>query len=688
MIPVTRETVLSLLLSSVVATVTILSSLLFQRLSAGNHQDVLTFPSSQSSSVHHHLSEPLSPAGSATPPAAMDSTPKNWVLKPLSPTLQPSDLRTIAVPAPGPNDLDTAFRSISVSHSQPCVVVSSQQGDESQDVVVQARQIAVSPDGGNSSDEWQPSSPSSPGSSSGSHCGFYSFVEDPGSPKAGHNEAWMVSPQRQAMLATLKQEKGFKLQTYTSSKKPESLFSEGNGDLQYKVDANNGIRVVGEEEEKELRKEIIRTQAPKKSAGFQDQLSSQEDLSQSTNKLIEGFSLSYKPVSSRPEPPRPAEPGTIDREQINFNTIRQQFLKLEQDRLKAPSSPLKSPRTHLKSYLWPDLDVTTPKKVETSNNAAQFKAPEEDEAYRQKKVTVFQTEECLSRQSSVFDDLDSGLEELSGEVGGGYISDDGVFNDNVQQLNRPIKSTSACETPIEREIRLIQEREENLRRSRGLKLSDSWGQMVEIKTKRLQPRPAPIKMKEKTRVSFIVQGEVKNENQNKLDPSQNIEETRSQSEPRNKDRWTEESSQPESETSEVFPSPCCPHRHPEEQKQMSPIPSSLIEIDSGVQDRRRLDQDQVFSFSSTASLALTPQKETALQSWRESLKSTGLQCRGKGAPDFIEKEIEEALRREQELRESREEAKQQLFSPAPLVEQATQKAVSQFYPPIKTGTYC
>lgn len=675
MIPVTRETVLSLLLSSVVATVTILSSLLFQRLSAGNHQDVLTFPSSQSTSVHHHLSEPLSPAGSATPPAAMDSTPKNWVLKPLSPTLQPSDLRTIAVPAPGPNDLDTAFRSISVSHSQPCVVVSSQQGDESQDVVVQARQIAVSPDGGNSSDEWQPSSPSSPGSSSGSHCGFYSFVEDPASPKAEHNEAWMVSPQRQAMLATLKQEKGFKLQTYTSSNKPESLFSEGNGDLQYKVDANNGIRVVGEEEEKELRKEIIRTQAPKKSAGFQDQLSSQEDLSQSTNKLIEGFSLSYKPVSSRPEPPRPAEPGTIDKEQINFNTVRQQFLKLEQDRLKAPSSPLKSPRTHLKSYLWPDLDVTTPKKVETSNNAAQFKAPEEDEAYRQKKVTVFQTEECLSRQSSVFDDLDSGLEELSGEVGGGYVSDDGVFNDNVQQLNRPIKSTSACETPIEREIRLIQEREENLRRSRGLKLSDSWGQMVEIKTKRLQPRPAPIKMKEKTRVSFIVQGEVKSENQN-------------QSEPRNKDRWTEESSQPESETSEVFPSPCCPHRHPEERKQMSPIPSSLIEIDSGVQDRRRLDQDQVFSFSSTASPTLTPQNETTLQSWRESLKSTGLQCRGKGAPDFIEKEIEEALRREQELRESREEAKQQLFSPAPLVEQATQKAISQFYPPIKTGTYC
>lgn len=636
----------------------------------------------------------------------MNSTPKRWVLKPLSPLLQPSDLRTIAGPASdldnldNLDNLDSALRSISVSRSQSSVVVSSMQDDGSQDVVVQARQIAVSEDGGNSSDEWHTSSPSSPSSSS-SHCGFYSFVEDPASPEAELNEAWMVSPLRQAQLATLKEEKGFKLQTYTSSRKPESLFSESNGELQYKVDPKNGIKVVGEEEEKELRKEIIRTQAPKKNTVFQDQLSPQGDLSQSTNKLIEGFSLSYSPVSCRPEPPQPAEPEAISKEQINFSAVRQQFLKMEQDRMKALLSPLKSPRTHLKSCLQPNPDAIKPKKVETyervevSNDTTRFKAPEEDETHPQRKVMLYGTEESLSRRSSVFDDLDSGLEELSGEVGSSYTSDDNVFNNNIQQQNRASDSTTPCETPIEREIRLIQEREENLRRSRGLKLSDSWGAMVEFKTKRLQPRPMPIRTKEKSRVSFIVQREIQKDNQVKeepeqLDPPQETEDTRTEPDPPNKEQWAEES--PQSEAGEVFPSPCCPHRHPKGHKlsQMSPVPSSLTETDFGIQERRRFQQDRVFSVSSSASPTLTRQAKTAPPSWRENLESPSLLYRGKGAPDFIEKEIEEALRREQELkelRESREDAKQQLFSPAPLVEQATQMAVSQFYPPIKAGTY-
>ncbi|XP_039983613.1 mitotic interactor and substrate of PLK1 [Xiphias gladius] len=654
----------------------------------------------------------------------MESTPRRWVLKPLSPLLQPSDLRTIAGPVQGdaPDLADSVFSAdnISITCSHSSVVVSTQQGDRSQDVVVQARQVVVSQDRGSISNEWHPSSPSnpsSPSSSSGSHCGFYSFVEDPASPEAELNEAWMVSPQRQAQLATLKEENGFKLQTYTSSRKPESLFSESKEESQYKTDPKNGIKVVGEEEEKQLRNEIIRSQAPKKNPTFKDQLSALEnlDLSRSTNKLIEGFSVSYSPISSRPEPPRPAEPGTIDKEQINFSAARQQFLKMEQGQLKAVLDPLRSSKTHLNSSLQQDPDVSS-RQVETfdsvqvSEDTTQSKPSEEGDTYPERKVTMCRTEESLSKQSSVFVELDSGLDDLLVEMGSGYTSDKGLFNDNSQQENRSCKATSEYETPIEKEIRLVQEREENLRRSRGLKHSDSRLEMVEIKIKRLQGPLMPVKAKEKTRVSFLIQQEIQNENHRKQisqqqsgilgrysgDPPQQLEDIKSKFDQQDEDRRTEERPQSESGETYILPSPCFLHRHPGETElsinQMSSAPSSFIVRDSEPQESRCFQRDQMTSSSSLSSSSPsspTPTSHhemtsTMPRSWRENLVSTGLQSRGQGAPDFIEKEIEEALRREQELRESREKTNRQLLYPAPLVEQAAKMAVSQFYPPAKT----
>ncbi|XP_073332256.1 uncharacterized protein misp [Pagrus major] len=637
----------------------------------------------------------------------MDSTPRRWVLKPLSPLLQPSDLRTIAGPIRS-DSLDDQFfssDSISVACSQSSVVVSSQQGDQSRDVVVQSRQVAVSQDGGSTSDEWLPSSPSS---SSGSQCGFYSFVEDPMSPEAELNEAWMVSPQRQTQLATLKEEKGFKLQTYASSRKPESLFSESNGDSQYNVDLNNGVRVVQEEEASHLRKEIIRNQAPKKNPTFRDELSVLEnlDLSRTTKQLIEGFSVTYSPVSSRPEPLHTAEPANIDKEQINFSAARQQFLKMEQDQQTALLNPLRSSKTQLNTSLQPDPDVSSLKQGEThhsiqvSEDMTPSTPAEEDETCPERKVTV--TQESLSRQSSVFDDLDSGLEELCVEVRSGYTSDEGMFNNNTQQ-NRSSKSTSDYETPIEREIRLVQEREENLRRTRGLKHSDSIGEMVEIKTKRLQSPLTPIRIKEKNRVSFIIQREIQKEIQRKEEPQQQGGVLRPNSldpkefDQQHEDKRTEDRPPSEPGDAEVFPSPCCPHRHPEETESFFSYmrSSSFSSRDSEVQDTRGFLKDQItFSSSHSSSFPSSPTltqlrdlTSTTPRSWRENRESAGLQTRGQGAPNFIEKEIEEDLRREQELKQlraSRDKSDGQIFSPAPLVEQATKMAVSQFYPPENT----
>ncbi|TKS75269.1 Mitotic interactor and substrate of PLK1 [Collichthys lucidus] len=641
----------------------------------------------------------------------MSSTPRRWVLKPLSPLLQPSDLRTITSPAQSNTPDDEVFTfDISAAHSHSPADISSRYSDGSTDVVVLAQQVSVSQDGGSTSDEWFPSSPSSPSSSLGSHSGFYSFVEDPTSPEAELNEAWMVSSQRQTQLATLKEEKGFKLQTYTSSRKPESLFSESNGDSQYKVDLNNDIKVVQEEEERQLRKEIIQSQAPKKNLSFKDQLSGLKnlDLSRATNKLIEGFSLSYSPVSSRTEPTHPAEAGTIDKEQINFSAARQQFLKMEQDRLMALLNPLRSSKTRLNMSLQPDPDVSLSQQVETdhdtemSKDTTLFKPPEVDE-------TNPETDESLSQQSSVLNDLDSGLEELSVEVCSSFTNDEGVFN-NSSQEKRSAKSTSDFETPVEREIRLVQEREENLRRSRGLKLSDSKAEMVEIKTKRFLSPPPTVRAKEKNRVSFIIQHEVQKVNQRKeepqeggilgrysLDPPQKLEDIKKEFDQQDGDKRTKERPQSESGSLEVLLSPCCPHRHPEETKwylsQMGSALSSFSVSDS-VQDRRRFQQQQMSSSSSHSSSPSSPtlkplheMTSTMPQSWRENLESGGLQSRGQGAPDFIEKEIEENLRREQELREmraSREETDGPLCSPAPLVDQASKMAIRQFCPPVTT----
>lgn len=627
----------------------------------------------------------------------MDSVPRRWVLKPLAPLLQPSDLRTITNQTwtSSPEQDDSVFSpdSISITHSVSSVVVSSQ-GDWSRDVVVQARQVAVSRDGGgdgrssssSSSNEWHPSSPSS---SSGSQSGFYSFVEDPTSLEAELNEAWMISPQRQSQLATLKEEKGFKLQTYSSSRKPESLFSETNRDSQYKVDPENGLVVVREEEERQLRKEIIRSQAPKSPVRKDLDL----DSNRSTNSLIEGFSVSYSPARTRQEP-SPTEPGIIDQEQINFSAARQQFLKIEQDRMAALLNPLRFSKDQLNQSLKPDPEESSSQQVLISDvqvsEDTQRLRPTEEETFPQRRVTVSRTENSPSTQSSVFDDLDSVLEERSLDLEVSYTSDEDVFDD---------KSTKDSETPIEREIRLVQEREKNLRLSRGMELSDDKTEMVQIRTKRLPSGQTPVRGKEKNRVSFIVQQEIQ-KNQRKEDLGRGMFQDRYSLNPPQEPGYIMGALDPEDEVegsklkprSEEFPSPCCPHRHPEDTElYISHRNSSqLFSLrDSVVQDSRGFYQDQTTSSSSSSSHSsprLTRRHDvtqTRPRSWRENLGSTGLRSRGQGAPDFIEKEIEEVLKREQELkelRESRERPDRQLSSPAPLVDQATKIAVSQFYP--------
>uniref|UniRef100_A0A3P8UCG4 A-kinase anchor protein 2 C-terminal domain-containing protein n=1 Tax=Cynoglossus semilaevis TaxID=244447 RepID=A0A3P8UCG4_CYNSE len=506
------------------------------------------------------------------PPTAMDSIPRRWVLKPLSPLLQPSDLRTI--------------------HSPP--------GRQEPSVADPVQSFNSVPVNGNHFSEFDeelksPSSPSSPcspcSSSSGSHAGFYSFVEDPASPEAEQNQAWMVSPQRGAQLLTLKEESGFTLRTYTSSRKPESLFSDGPEDSVYQ----DRVQVVGEEEEKQLRQEIIRSQAPKKNPVLTEELQILEnlDLTRSPNKL------SYSPVRPvRPDPPTPVDPGDIVKEQINFSAARKQFLQMEPDQVAALLDPRRSSKPPPRSPWLLESEVLMSQRVV----AQRVRSVGEDEDEVDGRTSEDQTEESLSGQGS----------------------------DNSERDNSDDETTP--ETPIEREIRLVQEREEDLRRSRGLRTNDSRDEMIEIKIKRLQPW-TPTKTKDRTRVTSVGQREILQQKQDAAEPEQTRIWTLND---RKSERKSETELQDRDHGGDLL-SPSCPHRHPvlrESTTEPRPLWSPAFPWSSGS--------------------SVTHNKP---HRWSENPNSSGLQSTGQGAPDFIEKEIKEALRREKELRESRERSR-------------------------------
>ncbi|XP_022525414.2 mitotic interactor and substrate of PLK1 isoform X1 [Astyanax mexicanus] len=637
----------------------------------------------------------------------MGSTPKRWVLKPLTPKLEKSDLRAMMSPGSeaqspdypwsGGRDGDSptfSFDSISVTRLHSSVTVSVPNGEGAKDVVVLARQVAVSEEG-STTDDGQPSDFSSPGtpSSTDSRVGFYSFVEDPTSPEAEKNEAYMVSPERQAKLSTLQQKSSFKLQTYVEERRPEKLFEESNGESSYKVESAS---TMDSDEEKPDRIDIIRSQAPKKNPVFKEQWSSLEnlDLSKNPYSLVEGFSLCYSPVSTK-SPQIEVGPGTIDNQQIDFNAARQQFLLMERSK----DNPFRYSPEQLPQFSKPwerslsEADLFTKdvsKKIVSQNSKDESSQKRQDEETKTT-VTVFEDPDDRT-QNTLIDDLDS-LPKRFGDQNKGWTNDESLSS--ISEMD--ISSTVACliETPIDREIRIAKEREEELRRSRGI-FCDDTSEMVEIKMKPILSQPSPelkpIKAKESNRVSFLIQREIDRANRSsgtyeKKTPTSDLVEKRkavasqSYKEPISpvtvEDSWTAERPalvEPRDvPDSQETLAPCCPHRHKDEtQIQRGPT--------AGFQDRtfrttktenwdvRVANQpawmttytvkesERTISPINSPSSPLEPVKSgsRSIAARRSYWEGSAEWPRLQNVSDIIRKEIEEDLRREQELQELRE----------------------------------
>ncbi|NXN37462.1 MISP protein, partial [Rhinoptilus africanus] len=251
------------------------------------------------------------------------------------------------------------------------------------------------------------------------------------------------------------------------------------------------------------RREVIRSQAMRKSSTTAERWSSMDELSSINTSAGEsghagGFSGSFAISFDKPSSGRaatPLDPENIDTEQINFSAARQQFLMLE--------------KTNPGSFVSPGQQGTSPK-AESTPRVSRQEWPSPEMATRgygaAGAASQSRTDKTVYQVYSV---------STSNEVSNGLVD----VREGSNGLDKETKTSN--ETPIEREIRMAMEREENLWKERGIQRLTSSSELVEIQTKpllsmRASPGPGR-KGKDKGRASLYVQREIEQETKREED---------------------------------------------------------------------------------------------------------------------------------------------------------------------------
>uniref|UniRef100_A0A8C3K6H7 A-kinase anchor protein 2 C-terminal domain-containing protein n=1 Tax=Calidris pygmaea TaxID=425635 RepID=A0A8C3K6H7_9CHAR len=374
----------------------------------------------------------------------------------------------------------------------------------------------------------------------------------------GGKDVWTPSPDRESKLEVVRSGSLYDLRAYRGERKPSKLYDEDEQE-QYRVPPPN----ISPEKARELedeRREVIRSQVMRKSSTMAERWSSMDELSSINTSLgsqgdsrhkgsfTSSFALSFDKSSGRAA--TPVDPENIDTEQINFSAARQQFLMLEKTNpgsFVSPGQQAMSPRpesvTRVSRQEWSSPEMTTKAAKGYGNAGASsqsrtdktiyqvysvsYKTPVKEEVYAPKRADTERSYptgkmSALTKASSR-EDLDSGLGEMYNEGNAGYTSDGStsneVFNglvdlrDGSNGLDKEMKISN--ETPIEREIRMAMEREENLWKERGIPRLTSSSELVEIQTKPLlsmltSPGPGR-KGKDRGRASLYLQREIEQE---------------------------------------------------------------------------------------------------------------------------------------------------------------------------------
>ncbi|NWQ65317.1 MISP protein, partial [Neopipo cinnamomea] len=250
------------------------------------------------------------------------------------------------------------------------------------------------------------------------------------------------------------------------------------------------------------RREVIRSQVMRKSSTIAERWSSMDELSsintgmdsQGEGRHAGSVTTSFAISFDKPSPSRtatPVDPDNIDTEQINFSAARQQFLMLEK------ASP--------GSFFSPGQQAISPKPESvTKVSREEWHSPE----MATKAVRGYGSAGASSqsrRDKSIYQ----------------------VYNVSYkapekEEVYTPRKAhIESNETPIEREIRMAMEREENLWKERGIQRLTSSSELVEIQTKpvlALHASPGPgRKGKDRGRASLYVQREIEQETKREED---------------------------------------------------------------------------------------------------------------------------------------------------------------------------
>ncbi|NXV03753.1 MISP protein, partial [Cettia cetti] len=246
------------------------------------------------------------------------------------------------------------------------------------------------------------------------------------------------------------------------------------------------------------RKEVIRSQAMRKSSTIAERWSSVDELSsistgvgsQGEGRYTGSVPTSFAICFDKPSPGRaatPVDPENIDTEQINFSAARQQFLMLE--------------KANPGSFFSPGQQTMSP---------------------RPESVTKVSREEWYSPEMTT--------KATRGYGSAGASSQSRTDKSVYQTFNVDLRASSnglgketrvSNETPIEREIRIAMEREENLWKERGIQRLTSSSELVEIQTKpvlniHMSPGPGR-KGKDRNRASLYVQREIEQETKREED---------------------------------------------------------------------------------------------------------------------------------------------------------------------------